>query len=282
MMTLGCGNWPRTTVSWAVMRFKQLTLFMAAMSAAGAGVMQFPISRWWIALGALFVTAVMWVVEVRATLNGIAAHNAVPELFPSRKMFWPWLNSSWAVLSLHIAFYALWLAWLAWFRWWCSSRDSTYHRLLHGDAERDRRGHRIHGQLNVGGNLHHQAGPGAVTDLQSGRRHLHLGAEVYQMMLKERPCGQLDGSESCSSGTCSQRDSIEEPLPGRQGTSSPEERQQEFAIQVPITLGSAVWANELCICRRKNRRILKSCRSSARIQKQRQSRLSIERRTHPS
>jgi hypothetical protein len=91
------------------MRFKQLTLFMAAMSAAGAGVMQFPLSRWWIALGALFVTAVMWVVEVRGTLNGIAAHNAVPELFPSRKIFWPWINSSWAVLSLHIGFYVLWL-----------------------------------------------------------------------------------------------------------------------------------------------------------------------------
>jgi hypothetical protein len=41
------------------MRFKQLTLFMAAMSAAGAGVMQFTGSRWWIALGALFVTGVI-------------------------------------------------------------------------------------------------------------------------------------------------------------------------------------------------------------------------------
>jgi hypothetical protein len=92
------------------MRFKQLTLFMAAMSAAGAGVVQFTAIRWWIALGALFVTGVMWVVEVRATLAGIAAHNAIPELFPSRKIFWPWINSSWAVLLLHIGFYVLWLA----------------------------------------------------------------------------------------------------------------------------------------------------------------------------
>jgi len=92
------------------MRFKQLTLFMAAMSAAGAGVMQFPERRWWIALGALFVTGVMWVVEVRATLAGIAAHNAILALFPDRKIFWPWINSSWAVLSLHMGFYALWLA----------------------------------------------------------------------------------------------------------------------------------------------------------------------------
>jgi hypothetical protein len=82
---------------------------MAAMSAAGAGIMQFPANRWWISLGALFVTAVMWVVEVRGTLNGIAAHNEIKKLFPHRKIFWRWINSSWAVLSLHIGFYALWL-----------------------------------------------------------------------------------------------------------------------------------------------------------------------------
>jgi hypothetical protein len=51
-------------------RFKQLTLFVAAMSAAGAGVAQYPGIRWWIALGALFVTGVMWVAEVRATNLG--------------------------------------------------------------------------------------------------------------------------------------------------------------------------------------------------------------------
>jgi len=93
------------------MRFKQLTLFMAAMTAAGAGVVQFAANRWWIALAALFVTAVMWVIEVRAVLNGIAAREAIPELFPRQhKLFWPWINSSWAVLSLHIVCYALWLA----------------------------------------------------------------------------------------------------------------------------------------------------------------------------
>lgn len=92
------------------MRFKQLTLFMAAMTAAGAGVMQFSLGRWWIALAALFVTAVMWVVEVRATLNAIAAHDTIPEVFPKRSaMFWLWLNSSWAVLLLHMACYVVWL-----------------------------------------------------------------------------------------------------------------------------------------------------------------------------
>lgn len=91
------------------MRFKQLTLFMAAMSAAGAGVMQFSGSRWWIALGALFVTGVMWVIEVRATLAAIAAHDEMTKLFGSRKIFWRWINSSFAVLLLHVGFYALWL-----------------------------------------------------------------------------------------------------------------------------------------------------------------------------
>lgn len=98
------------------MRFKQLTLFMAAMTAAGAGVMQFPGNRWWIAFGALFVSAVMWVIEVGAALSGIASREAIPELFPPRPRFWPWINASWAVLALHVACYATWL-WCI--RIWC-------------------------------------------------------------------------------------------------------------------------------------------------------------------
>jgi hypothetical protein len=112
------------------MRFKQLTLFMAAMTAVVAGVMQFPCNRWWLALGGLFVTAVMWVVEVRATLNAIVAHNAIPEAFPQQQdKFWPWLNSSWSVLLLHIACYGLWL-WCV--RAWCSSRVLFYVGALAG------------------------------------------------------------------------------------------------------------------------------------------------------
>src|ERR1035437_9138338 len=94
--------------------------------------------------------------------------------------------------------------------------------------------------------------------------------------------GTPDGSESCSSRTCSQRNSTKEPLPGRQGTGSREEKQPDSAIQVPITSGSAVWANGRYIRRRKNRRIWKNYRSIAKIQKQRQSRLSIKRRTRLS
>jgi hypothetical protein len=111
------------------MRFKQLSLFMAAMTAAAAGVVQYPPSRWWVALGKLYVAAVMWVVETRATLNAIAAHDAIPEVFPQRKKFWPLLNSSWAVLSLHIAFYALWLLCI---RAWAPNCKSFYVGLVGG------------------------------------------------------------------------------------------------------------------------------------------------------
>lgn len=112
------------------MRFKQLSLFMAAMTAAGAGVIQATGNRWHIALAALCVTAVMWVVEVRATLNAIAAHDAIPEVFPAQKIrFWPWLNSSWAVLFLHVACYALWLrcVWV-----WGAGRGPSYTGALVG------------------------------------------------------------------------------------------------------------------------------------------------------
>lgn len=100
------------------MRFKQLTLFMAAMTAAAAGVLQPSQIRWWIALGALYVAAVMWIVEVRSTLTAIAAHDAIPELSTRPDTFWPLLNSSLAVLSLHIAGYVLWLLCVR--AWWHS------------------------------------------------------------------------------------------------------------------------------------------------------------------
>jgi hypothetical protein len=38
------------------LRFKQLALFLSAMTAAGVGVAQFPMERWWVAVAALMVT----------------------------------------------------------------------------------------------------------------------------------------------------------------------------------------------------------------------------------
>jgi hypothetical protein len=105
------------------MRFKQLTLFMAAMTAAIGGVRQFPEDRWWIGLAGLLFTAVMWIMEVRSTVNAIETHDAVRELFPRQRKFWPLLNASYAVLLLHIAFYVFWLLRI---RAWCPECISFY------------------------------------------------------------------------------------------------------------------------------------------------------------
>jgi len=92
------------------MRFKQLTLFMAAMTAVTGGIGQYPRYRWWIALAGVCITAAMWVMEVRSTLNFVAAHNEVPQLWVrSTSKPFPWLTATSVVLLLHIGFYAFWL-----------------------------------------------------------------------------------------------------------------------------------------------------------------------------
>lgn len=98
-------------------RFKQLTLLMAAMTAAGAGVAQYPSLRWWLALAGMGFTAVMWVMEVRSTLFSLAVRDAAPQLWPPvRPKIFPWITATLAVLLLHIAFYTSWLWCL---RVWC-------------------------------------------------------------------------------------------------------------------------------------------------------------------
>jgi len=96
------------------MRFKQLTLFMAAMTAAISGIGQANIDQWWLALASLSFTAVMWIMEVRSTVNAIVIHDAIrkelPQLFPEQRKFWPFLNASFAVVLLHAAFYMFWLS----------------------------------------------------------------------------------------------------------------------------------------------------------------------------
>ena len=106
------------------MRFKQLTLFMAAMAAAVGGIGQYAQYRWWIALGALFITAVMWVMEVRSTLNFWAVHKVGPHLWiPAHSKLFPWLTATLVVLILHVAFYAFWLGVL---RTWGPSACITF------------------------------------------------------------------------------------------------------------------------------------------------------------
>ena len=110
------------------MRFKQLTLFMAAMTAVAGGIAQFPQNRWWIALAGIYVTAVMWVMEVRSSLYGFAALKAAGKLWPSPepKLF-PWLTATLVVSFLYIGFYAFWLACV---RLWCRTCASFYLGLV--------------------------------------------------------------------------------------------------------------------------------------------------------
>jgi hypothetical protein len=99
------------------MRFKILTLFLAAMTAVAGGIGQYPQHRWWLALAGVCITAAMRVMEVRSTLNFVALHNQTPELWlrSSSKLF-PWLTATSVVLVLHVGFYAFWLGCL---RVWC-------------------------------------------------------------------------------------------------------------------------------------------------------------------
>lgn len=112
------------------MRFKQLTLFMAAMTAVAGGIMQYAPARWWIALAGLCITGAMWVMEVRSTLYAVATCDAAPRAWPLPKpKLFPWLTASLVVLLLYIGFYATWLICL---RVWCPKCMSFYVGLVVG------------------------------------------------------------------------------------------------------------------------------------------------------
>ncbi len=101
------------------MRFKQLTLFMAAMTAVAGGVVESSQYRWWIALGGLCITGVMWVMEIRSTVNFNATHERAKAWWPRPKSkLFPWLTATNAVLLLYVGFYAFWLFCL---KRWCST-----------------------------------------------------------------------------------------------------------------------------------------------------------------
>jgi hypothetical protein len=99
------------------MRFKQLTLFMAVMTAAGAGIGQYPCLKAYIAgIGMLF-TGVMWVMEVSSTLYWVEFRKRAKGSWP-RPQLWlrRLINATNAVLILYASFYAVWLVCLI--RWW--------------------------------------------------------------------------------------------------------------------------------------------------------------------
>jgi hypothetical protein len=107
---------------YADMRFKQLTLLLAWLTIAAAGVAVYGQNllvgnlcvRQTLALGSLLFTAVMWVMEVRASLYWRANREAAPDLWPRpRNDCFSWINATNALLVLHITIYLFWL--------WCAS-----------------------------------------------------------------------------------------------------------------------------------------------------------------
>lgn len=105
---------------YADARFKQLTLWLACITLCAAGVGQLPAdhelvanrlaTRPVIAIVAVFFTAVMWVMEVRAALYWVA-HREKGGQWPQRTVVWPWLNATNALLLLYSATFWSWL-WL--------------------------------------------------------------------------------------------------------------------------------------------------------------------------
>jgi hypothetical protein len=128
---------------YADMRFKQLTLFVAWLTIAGAGVSQFGVNvfaeqtfnnirvplfiegisvRIVIALSAVLFTAVMWVMEVRSTLNWVAHRQIVPDLWPRWESKWfRCVNATNAVLLLYVFVYFFWL--------WCAYAWQVFYLL---------------------------------------------------------------------------------------------------------------------------------------------------------
>lgn len=105
---------------YADARFKQLTLWLAGITLCAAGIGELPAdhqlvanrlaTRPVIAIVAVFFTAVMWIMEVRAALYWVA-HREQGAHWPQRKVVWPWINATNALLLLYAATFWSWL-WL--------------------------------------------------------------------------------------------------------------------------------------------------------------------------
>ncbi len=102
---------------YAEMRFKQLTVFLAWLTLAGAGVVNFqsrefvgPLSLGAVlALATMLVTAVVWVMEVRSTLYWVAIREEEGQLWPRpKKAFLSCLNATNMVVLLYCCNYGFW------------------------------------------------------------------------------------------------------------------------------------------------------------------------------
>lgn len=103
---------------YADMRFKQLTLLIAWLTLAGAGVAQYGEKllvgslcvRQALAVSAVIFVGVLWVMEIRASLYWRAHREKAPELWPRpEKDPLSWVNATNALFLFHIGVYLFWL-----------------------------------------------------------------------------------------------------------------------------------------------------------------------------
>jgi hypothetical protein len=109
---------------YADMRFKQLTLFLAGLTLAAGGVAQYGTHQLVraitiqqaVAVAAALLTAVMWVMELRASIYWRVHREEVPDLWPRPKGDpFALLNATNSLLVLHLTIYSFWL-WAG--HWW--------------------------------------------------------------------------------------------------------------------------------------------------------------------
>lgn len=105
---------------YAENRFRQLTLLVAVLTVAIAGIGQYPAEetkvlddismKSVIAVLSLIFTTVMWIAEVRSTLMWRANRNEAPAIWPRWKnAFWnSWFNATVSTLVLYAVLYAGW------------------------------------------------------------------------------------------------------------------------------------------------------------------------------
>jgi len=103
---------------YADMRFKQLTLLVAWLTLAGAGVAQYGEKqlvgsfcvRQVLAVSAVIFVGILWVMEIRASLYWRAHRGKAPELWPRpENHFLSWVNATNALFLFHIVVYLFWL-----------------------------------------------------------------------------------------------------------------------------------------------------------------------------
>ena len=103
------------------MRFKQLTLQLAWLTIAGAGISQYGEKlivsgiklKLLLASASMLVAAVLWIMEIRSTLYWVAHREAFPMLWPQPKQIkMKWLNASNAALVLYTVIFGFW--------YWCA------------------------------------------------------------------------------------------------------------------------------------------------------------------